>query len=132
MSKGKVMIVDDDSEFLQELKEILDLSGYEVTQIDDPTKVIKKADEITPDVVLLDLKMEGLNGFEVADGLRHSSKTMHVPIIAMTGFFTEDEHMALMNICGIERCILKPFNPLDVISAIEMALKDSNGKPRHN
>jgi DNA-binding response OmpR family regulator len=123
MPKGKVMIVDDDSEFLQELKEILDLSGYEVTQISDPKAVVRKAADMVPDVILLDLKMEGLNGFEVADQLKHNDKTGHVPIIAMTGFFTEEEHMALMNICGIERCILKPFNPLDVISAIEMALK---------
>lgn len=123
MSKGKVMIVDDDSEFLTELKEILDLSGYEVTQIADPKAVVREAVDRQPDVILLDLKMEGLNGFEVADQLKHTEKTSQVPIIAMTGFYTEEEHMSLMNICGIQRCILKPFNPLDVISAIEMALK---------
>lgn len=123
MSKGKVMIVDDDSEFLQELKEILDLSGYEVSQISDPSSVVSEAAGSAPDVILLDLKMEGLNGFEVADQLKHTEKTSSVPIIAMTGFYTEEEHMSLMNICGIQRCILKPFNPLDVISAIEMALK---------
>lgn len=123
MSKGKVMIVDDDSEFLQELKEILDLSGYEVTQISNPSSVVSEAAGNEPDVILLDLKMEGLNGFEVADQLKRTEKTSHVPIIAMTGFYTEEEHMSLMNICGIQRCILKPFNPLDVISAIEMALK---------
>lgn len=123
MAKGKVMIVDDDSEFLQELKEILDLSGYEVTQVSDPKSVLREAENKIPDVILLDLKMEGLNGFEVADQLKHTEKTGQVPIIAMTGFYTEEEHMSLMNICGIQRCILKPFNPLDVISAIEMALK---------
>jgi DNA-binding response OmpR family regulator len=123
MSKGKVMIVDDDSEFLEELKEILDLSGYEVTQIADPKEVLRQASAWEPDDILLDLKMEGLNGFEVADQLKHTEKTSQIPIIAMTGFYTEEEHMSLMNICGIQRCILKPFNPLDVISAIEMALK---------
>ena len=65
MSKCKVMIVDDDSEFLQELKEMLDLSGYEVNAIKDPLQVQEEASRIKPDVIVLDLKMDGMNGFEV-------------------------------------------------------------------
>lgn len=44
-----------------------------------------------------------------------------VSIIAMTGFF-KDEYASLMNICGIKKCLKKPFNPLDVISGIEEVL----------
>jgi len=40
----------------------------------------------------------------------------------MTGYFREDEHMPLISICGIKKCIKKPFNPLDIIAAIEAAM----------
>lgn len=126
MSKGKVMVVDDDVDFLGELRQTLDQSGYEVIQVHDPTQVHEMASNTEPDVILLDLKMRSMNGFEVAEELRHFSLTDQIPIIAMTGYFTEEEHRSLMNICGIKRCLNKPFNPLDVIEAIEMALKKSD------
>ncbi|HOW43398.1 MAG TPA: response regulator [Candidatus Omnitrophota bacterium] len=123
MSKGKVIIVDDDKEFLEELKETLMLSGYEVFETAQADLVQHQANFIKPDVILLDLKMNDMNGFEVADELRQFTATMGIPIIAMTGFFREDEHVPLLNICGIQKCLKKPFNPLDVIVAIEGVLK---------
>jgi CheY-like chemotaxis protein len=66
--------------------------------------------------------MDDMNGFEVAEELKRFTSTVRIPVIAMTGFFREDEHLPLMSICGIKKCIRKPFNPLDVISAIEAAM----------
>ena len=119
MSKGRVIIVDDDKEFLEELRELLELSGHEVFGTAQSGLVQEQADKIKPDVILLDLKMRDMNGFEVAQELRYFTATMGIPIIAMTGFFQEKEHIPLLNICGIQKCLKKPFNPLDVISAIE-------------
>jgi DNA-binding response OmpR family regulator len=123
MFKGRVLIVDDDKEFLQELRETLDLSGYEVIEVEDSRTVQYTASHSNPDVIVLDLRMEDMNGFEVAEELKRFTSTVGIPVIAMTGFFREDEHIPLMNICGIKKCIRKPFNPLDVISAIEAAMQ---------
>lgn len=117
----KVMIVDDDKEFLEELKEMLELSGYDLVIVNDATCALDIACKKKPDIVLLDLKMPGKNGFQVADELRHSQELMHTPIIAMTGFF-QDEYVPLINTLGIKKCLKKPFNPLDVIAQIEEAL----------
>jgi len=125
MSKGRVLIVDDDKEFLNELRETLDLSGYEVIDVAGGSSVQDIASSTSPDVIVLDLKMDDMNGFEVAEELKRFTSTVSIPVIAMTGFFREDEHQPLMNICGIRRCIKKPFNPLDVINAIEAAIKGS-------
>jgi DNA-binding response OmpR family regulator len=122
VAKGRVLIVDDDKEFLEELKETLDLSGYEVIKIEDSRTVQETARLTSPDVIVLDLKMNDMNGFEVAEELKRFTSTVGIPVIAMTGFFREDEHKPLMNICGIKTCIKKPFNPLDVIAAIEAAM----------
>lgn len=118
----KIMIVDDDKEFVEELEETLTLSGYEVVAVNDPVSSLSTAIVEKPHLVLLDLKMDGMSGFRVAEGLRQHLGTTHIPIIAMTGYFTGDEHILLMHMCGIEQCLKKPFNPLDIITKIESEL----------
>lgn len=113
--RKRVMIVDDDDIFLEELKETLEHSGYQTTAISDGEAAVKTAKEETPDLILLDLRMEKKSGFQVASELKGS----HIPIVAMTGYYTRGEHSILMDACRIQACIMKPFNPLDVISKIE-------------
>jgi len=117
------MIVDDNREFAQELKETLVLSGYDVVVFNDGETALEQVEREDPDVILLDLKMEGKSGFQVADEMKFRKTTKDIPIIAITGFFTEEQHRELMSICGIKACILKPFNPLDVIARIETIIR---------
>ncbi len=124
MASKKVLIVDDDKEFLEELKETLSATGYEVTGVSESVSALKVARTVKPDIILLDLRMRSMSGFEIADGLKRLQETAAIPVIAMTGFYTMKEHSWLMNFCGIKKCLKKPFNPLDVIAEIESALKN--------
>jgi CheY-like chemotaxis protein len=117
----KIMVVDDNKEFLEELKEILVLSGYEVVDVNESVKVVNVAAQTKPDVILLDLKMPEKSGLRVAYELKHFSELSHIPIIAMTGFLNE-VHFLFLDVCGIKKCLKKPFNPLDAIYQIEQAL----------
>ncbi|MBD3427130.1 MAG: response regulator [Candidatus Omnitrophica bacterium] len=117
--KTKVMIIDDDSEFLCELKEILEAAGYDVTKVSDNARVIKTAAKVQPDIILIDLKMYPKSGFQLADELRTQFETSKTPIISMSGYFTREEDGILRGICGIQEQVDKPFNPLDVITVIE-------------
>jgi two-component system response regulator AdeR len=127
MTKKTVMIVDDDKEFLSELKETLDSSGYDMIAVNDGFTALDIASRVIPDVILVDLKMPKKTGFQLADELRRLSGISDIPIIAMTGFF-KDGYGPLMNICGIKRCLKKPFHPLDVITEIEDALIEKQAK----
>jgi len=127
-AEKKILLVDDDKEFLEELKEMLALSGYKVMGVADSVAAVNAARVTKPDAILLDLRMQAMSGFEVADKLKSFPETSLIPIIAMTGFYTLKEHAWLMNFCGIKRCIKKPFNPLDVIAEIEQAIKEANNK----
>ena len=120
---SRVIIVDDDREFLEEISKTLELSGYEVVAISDSEKAFKKIQLLKPDVILLDLRMEGISGFKIADILSKDSKLKKIPIIGITGYYTEKEHKTYMAICGISDCLIKPFNPLDVIAAIESVVR---------
>lgn len=125
MAEKRILIVDDDREFLDELKEMLVLAGYGVTGVSDGIAAVKAARVARPDVVILDLRMHAMSGFEVADKLKGIPETSDIPVIAMTGYYTLKEHAWLMNFCGIKRCLRKPFSPLDVIAEVETVLKEA-------
>jgi len=114
----RIMIVDDNKDFLDELKELLTLSEYEVIAIEDPVDVIPVATEKKPNIILLDLKMPKKNGLQLADEIRHSSELTNIPIIIMTAFLNGNKAIG-SEMCGIQQWVKKPFNPLDLIYQIE-------------
>ncbi len=120
--KKIIMVVDDDKEFLEELGETLALSGYALKVVNDPTEALSVAKQVKPVLILLDLKMPKKSGFEIADDLRRLPELGNIPIIAMSAFY-KDEYGPLIKMCGIKRCLTKPFNPLDVIAEIEAAMQ---------
>ena len=128
MAEKRILIVDDDKEFLEELKETLVLTGYDVTGTSDGVSAVKAARTVKPDIIILDLRMHAMSGFEVADRLKAFPETSSIPVIAMTGYYTLKEHAWLMNFCGIKRCLNKPFSPLDIIAEVERVLKENGNK----
>lgn len=117
------MVIDDDREFLEELCELLVLSGYEMVPVNDSAAALQIAVSEKPRVILIDLKMPGKSGFQLAEEFRGMAQLEQVSVIAMSAFFKE-EYKPLLNICGIKRCLKKPFHPLEVITEIEGALAE--------
>ena len=118
---ARVLIVDDDKDFLDELEEMLTASGYDVITSNDAAKASEVAAWAKLDIILLDLKMPGKSGFQVADEIRRFQETRSVPIIAISAYASA-EYGLLMKMCNINRCVTKPFQPLDLISEIENTL----------
>lgn len=115
----RVMIVDDDKDFLEEIGSALRSGGYHTMVISESTIAVKKAVEYIPDLILLDLKMDKKSGFKIADELMENPKTKDIPVVAITGVFTRQEHKLLMKICNIRECLTKPINPSDIIDKVE-------------
>ena len=129
MKLRKILVVDDNIDFLNELHETLSLSGYETISVCNGKTVIEMAREIKPDIVLVDLKMDGMNGFEVAETLRDFPETKRIPVIAMSGYFASSGHSEIVRKHGFVSFLQKPFNPLDLVAQIENAFADnSNSK----
>jgi len=123
MLKKKIMCVDDDQDFLEEVSGVLTSKGYDVHSFSEGADALESVTKIIPDLILLDLNMDKVSGFQVADRLRRSPSTRDIPIIAMSGFFKNGEHSVIMKICGIGMCLEKPFHPEDMIKKIEEVLK---------
>ncbi len=123
MDKKRVLIVDDDREFLEELKEAFSLSGYDVAAVSDPILGLSVAIQVRPQVIVLDLKMPNMSGFQFADEIRHLCEVENVPIIAMSAYF-KDEYEPLLHLCGIRECLKKPFDPEYMTKRIDKALEE--------
>ena len=121
ITSKRVVVLDDDKEFLEELKETLFLSGYDVTAVTDVDGFQDMVFKIKPSVILLDLRMPKKTGFQIAHELKEYTHVNSITVIAMSAFIKED-HVSFMQSCGIRTCLKKPFNSLDVITEIEAAL----------
>ena len=123
MTSKKIMLVDDDKEFLEELEEFLISNGYYTIAINDNSKVLDVVKAESPDLILLDLKMDGMNGFLVADPLKRMKETAHIPIIGMSAIFrienNFEDNFFLMDFCQI---LHKPLDPVMLIDKIERVL----------
>jgi len=116
------MVVDDDKEFLEEMAELLVQADYQVRAFSDGEQAARSVKRLKPRVILLDLKLNGKSGFQIADEIKELTARRKIAVIAMTGFYTNQEYEMMMELCGIRECMIKPVYPLDVISRIEAAL----------
>ncbi len=120
MREKKIMIVDDDKLFLEELKDLLASFGYNIIAFSDSRRACSTISAVKPDIILLDFKMDGINGLQFIDKVRRSSLQRNVPIIVMTGFNIDfREYPYTLDSYGIDRCLRKPFHILDLVAAIE-------------
>lgn len=130
MNNKSIVIIDDDKEFLDELRETLEMSGYSLVALNDPVDAVQKIREIDPLMIFLDLKMPKKNGFFVAEELKEFKELSDIPIITMSAYY-KPEYDAFLKFYGISRCLRKPFQPLDIIAVIEEVLKE-RGVTTHN
>lgn len=107
--KSKILIVDDDPAGIATLESILDGQGYEMLSAQNGTAALRMADEWMPDLVLLDVMMPGMNGFEVCRRLRSAPKVAEVPIIILTAL--DDRASRLYGIeAGVDDFLTKPVD----------------------
>jgi CheY-like chemotaxis protein len=121
LRKRKILIVDDDEELVKEITDILTMEGYDVAAFTSSVEAAHKVNEVMPDLALLDLRMNGQSGFELANRIAHRPETAHIPVIAMTGYYKEGTHDGLMQIVGIRAYLMKPFKPgalLEMIASL--------------
>lgn len=113
----KILIVDDDPIARSNLQDLLELEGYELELAENGRQAIEKLRAMTPDIVLLDVMMPGMNGFEVCQQLRNTPSTAEVPIIFLTAF--DDRSSRLQGIeVGADDFISKPFDRLELRARI--------------
>jgi CheY-like chemotaxis protein len=109
----RVLVADDSSDFRLSLRILLGLWGHEVREAGDGHAALQSAAGDPPDVVLLDLLLPGLDGYEVARQLRLLPGLGGVRLVAVTGYGRAEEEARLRGV-SFDHYLLKPFDPVEL------------------
>lgn len=121
MSKGKILVVDDDRLVLATLSYGLTQAGFEVIDADNGDDAILLAREHRPELALLDIRMEGLTGFDVAAYLREYLQT---PFMFLSAF-ADEATVAKVKELGAVAYLVKPLDISQIVPAVEAAFARS-------
>lgn len=121
MTKEKVLVVDDEKTLVKALKFNLEKEGFRVEEAYNGEEALKKVAEVEPDIIVLDLMLPGLDGFEVCRQIR---KKLEIPIIMLTAR-GEDIDKVLGLELGADDYLTKPFNPRELVARIKAILRRS-------
>lgn len=116
-----ILIVDDYPDALDIWTLYLRSLGYEVSTAADGASAISQAEQLLPDLIVLDLEMPGISGFEAARRLRQNPSTEDIPLIAATGY-SHHRQLAMAREAGFDQVVVKPVEPDRLVEEIERLL----------
>ena len=114
----RVLVVDDDSDVVNATSMLLAIWGCESASVIDASRAEAAALAFRPDVILLDVAMPEMDGFEVARAIRSHPEFKHVKIIAISGF-AHEANRAKAKACGIDCYFVKPVVPDELHQEID-------------
>ncbi len=127
MSQDKIMIVDNEMEIIQLLRLYLSREGYNVIWTTDSNKALSMMQDEVPDLILLDIVMPGLSGFDLCNKMRECSDA---PILFISCKGDDNDKVLGLSIGG-DDYITKPFSPTEVVARVKSHLRRRNmGAPK--
>jgi DNA-binding response OmpR family regulator len=119
----RVLIVEDDMQIARNLRDYLEVAGFEVTAVGDGSVALASARGDRPDLVVLDLGLPGVDGLDVARELRRSSS---VPIVMLTARGEESDRVVGLEL-GADDYLVKPFSPKELVARVRAVLRRTSG-----
>ncbi len=118
---AKILVVDDDTRIQMVIRIMLQKKGYEVKCVSSGIEAFGEIPAFGPDLIMLDVMMPGMDGYEVCRKLKSSESTKNIPVIMLTALgMGEDFEKAIEN--GADWYIVKPFNSRQLLSRVSMLL----------
>jgi len=129
--RPRVLVVDDEAGIRDVIAESLARRSvpYDVMTAADGFEAGRLVATFRPDVVLLDLRMPGLDGFQVCRTIKGDSETAATVVIAMTGYHTVETEARIVE-CGAVRCLSKPIEPSAIAAVIDSVLEQAAAAKR--
>lgn len=117
-----ILVVDDMPENLELYRRLLTPRGYVVTAANSGEQALAMVESAPPDVILLDLIMPGMDGFEVCERLKRNLSTRHIPIIIVTGVADHDANIRALE-AGVDDFLTRPIDPVLLEARIRSSVK---------
>jgi two-component system alkaline phosphatase synthesis response regulator PhoP len=132
MEKNKILLVDDDADFTEATKLLLESRYYEVTVANDGKEGLKKAHTEEPDLIILDVMMPEMDGYEVCAKLKSDPKYRHIPILLLTAVGEEISTTSYTKEMGMrieaDDYVPKPVEPMEIVDRVEKLVRIYRGE----
>ena len=109
MSPGRILVVEDNPKNLKLVRDVLQFSGYEVVEASTGEDSVRLAGETSPDLILMDLQLPGIDGHEALQRIRADPRCSAVPVVAVTAFAMKDD-VEQAEAAGFDGFISKPIS----------------------
>jgi len=124
----KILVVDDEKHIVRLVQANLDRAGYTVVTANDGKEALQKVADENPDLVVLDVMMPYMDGFEVLQNLRRNPSTRDIPVIMLTAK-AQDADVFKGWQSGVDCYLTKPFNPMELLSFVKRIFDSMDGGP---
>jgi CheY-like chemotaxis protein len=118
---SKILVVDDEKNIRLVVGKSLEKAGYTVDYAVDGVEAVDKANNISPDLILLDLRLPKMNGFLVLEALKSDAATEDIPVIILSALSEEDDVQKAIS-SGAEDFLVKPISQSDLLAAVEESI----------
>jgi len=123
--KRHIIYIEDDVEMIGLVKLILERKGYRVTGAEGGREGLELIQKELPDLVLLDLMMPDIDGWDIFQNMRGIEITQNIPVIVVTAKAQNIDRVLGLHIAKVDDYISKPFKPQDLISSVSKVLSKS-------
>ncbi len=121
-SGKRILVIDDDRNLRKIIQTNLELAGYDVTTASNGEDAMRVLDSMQPDLVVLDVMMPMIDGYEVARRIRRHPSNTHVPIIMLTAKSEVEDKLAGFE-AGADDYITKPFGPQELLARVKAKIR---------
>jgi two-component system phosphate regulon response regulator PhoB len=116
-----VLLVDDEDTLRKVMRDLLERDGFDVTEARDGVEALDQADRGAPDIIVLDLNLPGLSGYDVLQRLRAHPATAKTPVVVLTAKGDEDNEVRVFEL-GADDFLTKPFRARALSARLEAVL----------
>ncbi|MBR2514471.1 MAG: response regulator [Halomonas sp.] len=120
---AKVLVVDDEPNIVLSLEFLMEQAGFEVVTAEDGEQALEQVHNSSPDLLLLDISLPGMSGFDVLERLRGQEATAQLPIIMLTAHGRDVEREKGMAL-GADDYITKPFSTQSLVEKVKALLTE--------
>ena len=124
-----VLLVDDFDDAREMYLEYFKYSGFRTEEARNGEEALKKAVELLPDAILMDLSMPLIDGWEATRRLKADPRTHHIPVMALTGHALAGQAQGARDV-GCDAFVTKPCLPADLLAAVQKMLETTHKKPK--
>lgn len=121
MREPLILVAEDERDIRELIVFTLQIAGFNVVEVPNGEEAVKKAPEVKPDLILMDVRMPKMTGFEACKALKQKEETKDIPVIFLSAKGQETEISTGLEL-GAEEYFLKPFAPDDLIKRVNKIL----------